>query len=96
VLGFLIWSVLAPWIVRAPIRWIYREYDQNATDATSDPHLAQFERRVISGCLLAALLACGTAGCLVGWSLVWLGPVIPGLALARSFGWFKNDFLKWL
>lgn len=92
--GFLGWAVLAPWIVRAPLRWIYREYDQNAADATSDPHLAKFERWVISGCLLASLVG-GFTGSIMFGRVAWLGPVIPALALARSLGW-KNDALKWL
>ncbi len=96
VLGFLVWSIITPWIVRAPTRWVYRGHDQNTTDGINDPYLARFERLVIVGCLLAALVASCTAGFLMGWSIVWLGPVGPALMLARSFGWFKNSILKWL
>jgi len=51
--AFLVWSSLAPVWVRAPVRWIYREFDQNSPDRTRDQHLLAFERLVIGLCILA-------------------------------------------
>jgi hypothetical protein len=96
VLGFLMWSIITPWIVRAPTRWVYRGHSQHTTGAINDRYLARFERLVVLGCFFAALITSGIAGFLVGWTFIWLGPVGPGLALARSFGWLKTDLLRWL
>jgi hypothetical protein len=96
VLGFLAWAIITPWIVRAPTRWVYRGHSQHAAGGINDRYLARFERLVISGCFLAALITSGIAGFFVGWTFIWLGPVGPGLALARSFGWLKHDLLRWL
>ncbi|MFZ1415793.1 MAG: hypothetical protein WAS73_14630 [Defluviicoccus sp.] len=103
VIGFLIWAFFAPLIVRAPLRWVYREADQNTDDATRDRQLRDFEQYVISGCLVAAVLASGAVYwlkmTLLGidiWSYVLLLPLLPIIALLRSFGKLNFDIFRWV
>jgi hypothetical protein len=89
-LAFLTWSLITPWIIRAPVRWTYLEYDQNSPDITRDPHLVNFERWVTWACLLSAAL--GVAGLVpfIGHYAAYVGllllPTIYLLARVHAFG----------
>ena len=78
---FRCWSSLAPWFVRAPIRWIFNEFNLNTKDSTRDPHLRNFERLVIVLCLIATpigIIAQGL-GLVSFWYQLWQGERIAGL-----------------
>lgn len=50
-IGYMCWSILAPFIVRFPIRWIYQySTDQNINPSIRDPHLRFFERFATWAC----------------------------------------------
>ncbi len=62
--GYLIWSALVMWLVRQPLRWIYRHRYGDLNTAHIDPQLTLLESRIARFCqaavgvsLLAVLLA---------------------------------------
>lgn len=54
--GLLVWSSTTPYLVRAPVRWIFLEFDPGAPHGTSDPHLVRLEQFVAWSCLFATLM----------------------------------------
>lgn len=56
--GYLLWSIVTPFAVRLPVRWIY-DASNPASDkiVARDAEMVLFERRVIIMCIVAALLA---------------------------------------
>jgi len=94
---FLLWSSLAPFWVRAPVRWIYREFDQNSPDRTRDLHLVSFERFVTWLCLVSTLSGIGMTVARLGSPWGWLGLLglaINAVALLRSHGLL--DRFRWV
>lgn len=53
--GLLVWSLIAPIVVRSPVRWIKQEYDQNKIDKTRDKHLIIFETAVTLVCVILSV-----------------------------------------
>lgn len=54
--GLLVWSSATPYLIRAPVRWIFAEFDQGAPHGTRDPHLIRLEQFVSWSCLVATLV----------------------------------------
>jgi hypothetical protein len=97
--AFLVWSALAPFWVRAPVRWIYREFDQNSPDRTRDFHLVTFELTV-SWCCVASSI-CGLVVGVLDHSHVAGGIAAVSfnlIVLARSYGvrWLDRPELRWI
>ena len=95
-IGFLVWSSLAPVFLRAPVRWIYELFNQHVPNKTQDLHLTQFERRVIYVCLFASICGSMSIAFLGFWPAVILSPIIPCMALAKSYGGLQTKYFDWL
>jgi hypothetical protein len=98
-LGLLIWSTFAPFLIRLPVRWIYREFDQNASDVTRDEHLVKFEIGVIIACLVATMAVTAAyylrdLSAFVGVGV--LACVFNIVVLLRSRGRLGHDAFRWI
>jgi hypothetical protein len=98
--GFMVWSGFAPYWVRAPMRWIFREFDQNAPDKTSDPNLRSFELRVGVLCLVATIIGSylGSHELHSSWVLYFGIPLLAlnVLVILRSAGRLDSPALRWI
>lgn len=87
--GLWLWSCLSPYIVRSPVRWLKREYDQNRYDKTRDTHLLFFEQVVAVICIALSIWAAGVLIYILrtNWSWLFLtGSLVFGsVAIQRSF-----------
>ena len=97
-LSLLLWSSIAPYLIRAPVKWLYNEYSQDAKEEVRDQHLVRFERRTIVACLIASVFAAVATLLLAGgnWWPTMGGPVIALIAFARSIGRLRHRALRWI
>lgn len=91
-----VWASLTPWIVRAPVRWIYDEFDQNTSDSTRDPQVVHFEQRVVAICFVAFLLAALGCYLIIGLSWWYAGGLIPLVCLVKSRWAGGGSYLRWV
>lgn len=98
IVSFLVWSTITPVVIRAPVRWIYHEYDQNMEDMTRDRDLVRFEQVVTGLCALTALICVIDLYPVlkeVSFYLV-LAPLLACLVFARALGFLGQGIFRWV
>lgn len=92
-IGNLVWATGAPFIVRAPVRWIYYEFDRNVDDdVTRDRQIVHFEQWVLLACVVTSLLAATGCFFIIGkwWGLAGLACLVPVGFWISSWKWFHH------